>query len=189
MIVEVSTAIAVIKGAKAAFDVAKEAFDEIKECAEAGKSAHESLSALTSFFSAAGKAEEGIAKAKELQDNPPENVPEDTRSDYEIVIDMMVAERQLKQFYTELREMFIYQFQEPGLYDEFMGRLDKLRADRRAKETEKLLHKKALEMAARRKRSQQMDMIYQFAAVLIITAIVLGFFYGMWWMFQQGGKL
>ena len=77
MIVEIATAISLIKGAKQAFDVAKEAFDEIKECAEAGKSAHDSLSALTSFFSAAGKAEEGISKAKELQQNPPQNVPED----------------------------------------------------------------------------------------------------------------
>ena len=50
MIVEVTTAIAVIKGAKQAFDVAKEAFDEIKKCAQAGKAAHESLGALTSFF-------------------------------------------------------------------------------------------------------------------------------------------
>ena len=66
--IEVATALMVIKGAKAAFDVAKEAFDEIRECAEAGKSAHESLGALTSFFSSAGKAEEGIAHAKELQD-------------------------------------------------------------------------------------------------------------------------
>jgi hypothetical protein len=69
--IEVATALMVIKGAKAAFDIAKEAFDEIRECAEAGKSANESLGALTSFFSSAGKAEEGIAQAKALQDNPP----------------------------------------------------------------------------------------------------------------------
>ncbi len=48
--IEVATALMVIKGAKAAFDVAKEAFDEIRECAEAGKSAHESLGRLPVFF-------------------------------------------------------------------------------------------------------------------------------------------
>jgi hypothetical protein len=188
MIVEISTAIALIKGAKAAFDVAKDAFDEIKECAEAGKSAHESLSALTSFFSAAGKAEEGIAKAKELQENPPEDVAQDNRSDYEIVIDMMVAERQLKQFYVELREMFVYQFQEPGLYDEFWTRLEKLRSDRRAKETEKRLKQKAAEMAERRKRRQQMDVIYQSIAAVVILMVIIAFSYGMWWMLQQKGS-
>jgi len=187
MIVEIATAISLIKGAKQAFDVAKEAFDEIKECAEAGKSAHDSLSALTSFFSAAGKAEEGIAKAKELQQNPPENVPEDNRSDYEIVIDMMVAERQLKQFYVELREMFTYQFQEPGLYQEFMDRLQKLRDGRRRAETEKLLHKKAVEMQARRKRQQRFDMIFQVVGGAVVVFIFVAFFWGMLWMFSQKG--
>ena len=187
MIVEIATAISLIKGAKQAFDVAKEAFDEIKECAEAGKSAHDSLSALTSFFSAAGKAEEGIAIAKELNENPPDNVPEDRRSDYEIVIDMMVAERQLKQFYVELREMFTYQFQEPGLYQEFMDRLQKLRDGRRRAETEKLLHKKAVEMQARRKRQQQFDVVFQVLGGAVVIFIIVAFFWVMLWMFSQKG--
>ena len=187
MIVEIATAISLIKGAKQAFDVAKEAFDEIKECAEAGKSAHDSLSALTSFFSAAGKAEEGIAKAKELNENPPDNVPEDKRSDYEIVIDMMVAERQLKQFYVELREMFTYQFQEPGLYQEFMDRLQKLRDSRRRAETEKLLHKKAVEMQARRKRQQQFDVVFQVLGGAVVIFIIVAFFWVILWMFSQKG--
>ena len=189
MIVEIATAISLIKGAKQAFDVAKEAFDEIKECAEAGKSAHDSLSALTSFFSAAGKAEEGIAKAKELQENPPENVPEDKRSDYEIVIDMMVAERQLKQFYVELREMFTYQFQEPGLYQEFMDRLNKLREGRRQAETEKRLHQKAIQMQARRKKQQQLEVVFHVVAGIVIIAIVVAFAWAMVWMFGQKGTL
>ena len=181
--IEVATAIMVIKGAKAAFDVAKEAFDEIRSCAEAGKSAHESLGALTSFFSSAGKAEEGIAHAKALQDNPP---VEDSRNDYEVVIEMMVAERQLKQFYKDLKEMFIYQFQEPGLYDEFMGRLEKLRADRRQREVDHRLHLKALEMAARREKAKKVQFIQDCIAitlgvivsVAIIIVIVLMFILG-----------
>lgn len=187
MIIEIATAISLIKGAKQAFDVAKEAFDEIKECAEAGKSAHDSLTALTSFFSAAGKAEEGIAKAKELQEHPPENLPVDSRSDYEIVIDMMVAERQLKQFYVELREMFTYQFQEPGLYQEFMDRLQKLRDGRRKAETERRLHQKALEMQARRKKQQQLDVMFQVIAGVVIVGIVVVFGWFMFWMLGQKG--
>jgi len=182
--IEVATALMVIKGAKAAFDVAKEAFDEIRECAEAGKSAHESLGALTSFFSSAGKAEEGIAHAKELQDNPP---AEDSRNDFEVVIEMMVAERQLKQFYKDLKEMFIYQFQEPGLYDEFMGRLEKLRADRRQRQIDNKLHIKALEMAARREKAKKAQFIQNIIAVILGIAVSVAIVAGIIWMFTLGG--
>ena len=182
--IEVATALMVIKGAKAAFDVAKEAFDEIRECAEAGKSAHESLGALTSFFSSAGKAEEGIAHAKELQDNPP---AEDSRNDFEVVIEMMVAERQLKQFYKDLKEMFIYQFQEPGLYDEFMGRLEKLRADRRQRQMDHKLHIKALEMAARREKAKKAQFIQNIIAVILGIAVSVAIVAGIIWMFTLGG--
>ena len=182
--IEVATALMVIKGAKAAFDVAKEAFDEIRECAEAGKSAHESLGALTSFFSSAGKAEEGIAHAKELQDNPP---AEDSRNDFEVVIEMMVAERQLKQFYKDLKEMFIYQFQEPGLYDEFMGRLEKLRADRRQKQIDHKLHIKALEMAARREKAKKAQFIQNIIAVILGITVSVAIVAGIIWMFTLGG--
>lgn len=182
--IEVATALMVIKGAKAAFDVAKEAFDEIRECAEAGKSAHESLGALTSFFSSAGKAEEGIAHAKELQENPP---AEDSRNDFEVVIEMMVAERQLKQFYKDLKEMFIYQFQEPGLYDEFMGRLEKLRADRRQREVDHKLHLKALEMAARREKAKKIQFIQDMIAVSIGAVVSILIIIGIVWMFTLGG--
>lgn len=182
--IEVATALMVIKGAKAAFDVAKEAFDEIRECAEAGKSAHESLGALTSFFSSAGKAEEGIAHAKELQDNPP---AEDSRNDFEVVIEMMVAERQLKQFYKDLKEMFIYQFQEPGLYDEFMGRLEKLRADRRQRQIDHKLHIKALEMAARREKAKKAQFIQNIIAMILGIAVSVAIVAGIIWMFTLGG--
>lgn len=181
--IEVATALMVIKGAKAAFDVAKEAFDEIRECAEAGKSAHESLGALTSFFSSAGKAEEGIAHAKELQENPP---TEDSRNDFEVVIEMMVAERQLKQFYKDLKEMFIYQFQEPGLYDEFMGRLEKLRADRRQREVDHKLHLKALEMAAKREKAKKMQMIQDALAITLGGIVSIAIIVGIVWMFTLG---
>ena len=179
--IEVATALMVIKGAKAAFDVAKEAFDEIRECAEAGKSAHESLGALTSFFSSAGKAEEGIAHAKELQDNPP---AEDSRNDFEVVIEMMVAERQLKQFYKDLKEMFIYQFQEPGLYDEFMGRLEKLRADRRQRQMDHKLHIKALEMAARREKAKKAQFIQNIIAMILGIAVSVAIVAGIIWMLR-----
>jgi len=132
------------------------------------------------------KPEEGISKAKELQENPPEG-QEDSRSDYEIVIEMMVAERQLKQFYKDLKEMFIYQFQEPGLYDEFMGRLEKLRADRRQREVDHKLHLKALEMAARREKAKKVQFIQDMFAIGLGAIVSILIIIGIVWMFTLGG--
>ena len=99
----------------------------------------------------------------------------------------MVAERQLKQFYKDLKEMFIYQFQEPGLYDEFMGRLEKLRADRRQREVDHKLHLKALEMAARREKAKKIQFIQDMIAVSIGAIVSILIIIGIVWMFTLGG--
>lgn len=185
----IATAKAVISGVKGALEMAKEAVNELRECAEAGRDVGESLGALGSFFHAAHKIEEGVAAAKELQANPPKDengAP--IKSDHEIVIEAMVAERQLRNFYTELREMFTYHFQEAGLYDEYMSRLEALREDRRKAAMEERLKVKAQEMAARRKKQQQWQMMENaFAIILgvIVSAAVIG---GIVWMFTSGGK-
>jgi hypothetical protein len=43
-------------------------------------------------------------------------------------------------------------------------------------------------MAAKRKKSQQLDMIYQIIAAIVIGIIIFAFGYGMWWMLQQKGS-
>lgn len=99
----------------------------------------------------------------------------------------MVAERQLKQFYKDLKEMFIYQFQEPGLYDEFMGRLEKLRADRRQREVDHKLHLKALEMAARREKAKKIQFIQDMIAISVGAVVSILIIIGIVWMFTLGG--
>lgn len=184
----IATAKAVISGVKGALEMAKEAVAEIRECAEAGADVVESVGSLGKFFSAASKIEEGVAAAKELQANPP--VAEDgqpVKSDHEIVIDAMVAERQLKNFYTELREMFTYQFQEPGLFNEYMSRLEKLRDDRRKAAMEARLKVKAREMAARRKKAEQWQMMENAFALILGSLVSLGIVAAIIWMFKAGG--
>ena len=99
---------------------------------------------------------------------------------------MMVAERQLKQFYKDLKEMFIYQFQEPGLYDEFMGRLEKLRTDRRQRETDHRLHLKALEMAARRAKAKKVQFVQDCIAMTLGVIVSISIIIGIIWMFTLG---
>ena len=102
---------------------------------------------------------------------------------------MMVAERQLRQFYVELREMFVYQFQEPGLYDEFMERLQKLRDGRRKADVERRLHQKAIEMQARRKKQKEREFVFNVIAGFVLVGIFSLFVWGMIWMFNQKGVL
>lgn len=186
----IATAKAVITGVKSALEMAKEAVDELRECAEAGKSAADSLGALGSFFSAASKIEEGVEAARHMQANPP--IGEDgkpTKSDHEIVIEAMVAERQLRNFYTELREMFTYHFQESGLFDEYMKRLEALREDRRRAAMEARLKEKAVQMALRRKKQQMWQLMENTAAIIFGLLVSVAIVAGMVWMFQQGGRL
>lgn len=171
------TAKAVVSGVKGALELAKEAVDEIRACAEAGKGVADSIGALGSFFSAAHKIEENIAVAKESG-----------KSDHEMVIEAMMAERELRNFYVELREMFTYQFQEPGLYDEYMSRLEALRDERRRSAMEARLHEKTAEMAIKRKKAKQWQFMESTFAVILGTIVSGLLIYGIVWMFKQGGS-
>jgi hypothetical protein len=82
--------------------------------------------------------------------------------------------------------MFIYQFQEPGLYDEFMGRLEKLRADRRQREVDHRLHLKALEMAARREKAKKVQFIQDMFAIALGGIVSVLIIIGIVWMFTLG---
>lgn len=184
----IATAKAVISGVKGALEMAREAVAEIRECAQAGSDVVDSVGALGKFFAAASKIEEGVATARELQANPPAVVDgQPVKSDHELVINAMVAERQLKNFYTELREMFTYQFQEPGLFNEYMARLEKLREDRRQAAMEARLKVRAAEMAVRRKRQQQWQMMENAFAIVLGCAVSAAIIAAVVWMFKVGG--
>lgn len=190
---------AVVTGVKEAAALAREAFDEINGAVESGKTLADSMSGVTKFFSAAGKYEhhrtqlEEAKVAQEAAVAKGEPVP-DYVSDAEYVMELMIIDRQIKQYYDDIKHIFTYHFQEAGMWDEFWQRMNKLRSEREAKaeaqrqaETEKRLHEKRLEMQKRRERQKLIDGIEAVGAGIVIFIIILIFFWAMWWMFQQGG--
>lgn len=190
---------AVVTGVKEAAALAREAFDEINGAVESGKTLADSMSGITKFFSAAGKYEtkrSQLEEAKVAQETAVakgEPVP-DYVSDAEYVMELMIIDRQIKQYYDNIKHIFTYHFQEAGMWDEFWKRMGKLRADREAKveaarqaETEKRLHEKAEAMKKKRAKVKQQETIQAVLGMLVIFALIAGFGYFIRWMFQQGG--
>jgi len=190
---------AIVTGVKEAAVLAREAFDEVNGAVESGKTLADSMSGVTKFFSAAGKYEqqrnqlEEARIAQEAAVAKGQPVPEHI-SDAEYVIEMMVIDRQIKQYYDNIKHIFIYHFQEAGMWEEFWARMGKLRADREAKaealrraETEKRLHEKAEAMRKKRLKQELMAHVEIVIGAIVIAAILAGFGWGIWWMFQQGG--
>ena len=190
---------AVVTGVKEAAALAKEAFEEINGAVESGKNLADSMSGVTKFFSAAGKYEtkrtqlEEAKVAQEAAVAKGEPVP-DYVSDAEYVMELMIIDRQIKQYYDDIKHIFTYHFQEAGMWDEFWQRMGKLRSDREAKaeaarqaETEKRLNEKRLEMQKRRERQKLIDSVETIGASVVIAIIILIFCWAIWWMFQQGG--
>jgi hypothetical protein len=190
---------AVVTGVKEAATLAREAFDEINGAVESGKTLADSMSGVTKFFSAAGKYEhqrtqlEEARAAQEAAVAQGQPVP-DYVSDAEYVMELMIIDRQIKQYYDDIKHIFIYHFQEAGMWDEFWARMHKLRAEREAKaealrqaETEKRLQAKAAEMKKRRAKQAMLDQIELAATVVVIVGAVFAFCWAMWWMIQQGG--
>ena len=190
---------AVVTGVKEAAALAREAFDEINGAVESGKTLADSMSGVTKFFSAAGKYEtkrsqlEEAKVAQEAAVAKGEPVP-DYVSDAEYVMELMIIDRQIKQYYDDIKHIFIYHFQDAGMWDEFWARMGKLRADREAKaetlrraEMERRLHEKAKAMKERRAKAKQEETIQTVLGVTVVLVLIIGFGYFMRWMFQQGG--
>lgn len=190
---------AVVTGVKEAAALAREAFDEINGAVESGKTLADSMSGVTKFFSAAGKYEtkrsqlEEAKAAQEAAVAKGEPVP-DYVSDAEYVMELMIIDRQIKQYYDDIKHIFTYHFQEAGMWDEFWQRMGKLRAEREAKaeaarqaETEKRLHEKTVAMKKRRERQRLIDSVETVGAGVVIVIIILIFCWAIRWMFQQGG--
>jgi len=190
----------VVNGIKAAADEAKDAFDSINECVESGKTLADSISPVKKFFTAAGKYELNrtqLEEAKAAQEEAEQSgeAVADPISDAEYVMELMAIDRQIKQYYDDIKHIFIYHFQESGMWDEFWARMGKLRADREAKaeakrraETEKRLQAKAAEMAKRRRRAQRIQLVQNTLGGVVIVAIIGGFIWFIRWMVQQGGN-
>lgn len=189
---------AIIKLVKSAAEETTEAFDQINKCVESGKQLKDSMSSVTKFFSSAGKYESArtqLEEAKQIQDQAIANgepVP-DAISDAEYVMEMMAIDRQIKQYYDNIKNYFVYHFQESGMWEDFWARLHALRKDREEKaeakrraEMEKRLAIKAAEMEKRRAKAKRIQIIQNIIGGVIIFIITCGFIWFLKWMFEQG---
>lgn len=189
---------AIVKGIRAFADEANKAVGEINKCVESGKQLKDSMAPITKFFGAASKYESArtqLEQAKEIQDKAiaAGNPVADAMSDAEYVMEMMSIDRQIKQHYDDIKHYFIYHFDEAGMWDDFWSRLSKLRAEREAKaeekrraDMEKRLAIKAAEMARRRARAKQIEIIETVIAGFVVTALIIGFIFGLNWILKQG---
>jgi hypothetical protein len=190
----------VVNSIKSAADEAREAVDSINECVESGKKLGESLSPVKKFFAAAGKYESGRSKLedeKKKQDEAIANGVEvtDPISDAEYVMEMMAMDREIKQYYAQIKHIMIYHFDESGMWDEFWDRLSRLRREREEKAeaarkaaTEARLAIAAEKMRKKRARAKTLNIIYNCVGGFVITLIVAGFGWFIKWMFDQGAQ-
>jgi len=190
----------VVNAVKSAADEAKEAVDSINECVESGKKLGDSLSPVKKFFRAASKYEENrslLEDAKKAQDEAIANGEPvaDPISDAEYVMDMMAADREIKQYYDQIKHIMIYHFDESGMWDEFWERLSRLRREREAKAeearraaTEARLAIAAEKMRKKRAIAKTMNIVYNCLGGFVITLILLGFAWFIKWMFDQGAQ-
>jgi hypothetical protein len=190
----------VVNAVKSSADEAREAVESIQECVNSGKKLGQSLSPIKKFFSAASKYEENrsqLEDAKKKQDEAIANGKpvDDPISDAEYVMDMMAADREIKQYYDQIKHYMIYHFDESGMWEEFWERLSRLRKEREAKAeearkaaTEARLAIAAEKMRKKRKIQKTLNVIYNCVGGFVITAIIAGFAWFIHWMFDQGAK-
>jgi hypothetical protein len=190
----------IVNTVKSAADEAREAVDSIQECVDSGKKLGESLSPVKKFFRAASKYEthrSQLEDAKKAQDEAIANGEpvEDPISDAEYVMDMMAADREIKQYYAQIKHYMIYHFDESGMWDEFWERMSKLRREREEKAeaarkaaTEARLAIMAEKMRKKRARAKTLNIIYNCVGGFVITLIIAGFAWFIKWMFDQGAN-
>jgi hypothetical protein len=190
----------VVNAVKSAADEAREAVEAINECVDSGKKLGESLSPVKKFFAAASKYESHrshLEDAKKAQDEAIANGEPvaDPISDAEYVMDMMAADREIKQYYAQIKHIMIYHFDESGMWDEFWDRLSRLRKEREEKAeaarkaaTEARLAIVAEKMRKKRARAKTLSIIYNCVGGFVITLIIAGFAWFINWMFKQGAQ-
>ena len=190
----------VVNGIKSAADEAKQAIDSVQKCVESGKKLGESLSPVKKFFTAASKYELGrnnLEEAKKAQDlaiAAGEPVA-DPISDAEYVMEMMAMDREIKQYYAQIKHIMIYHFDESGMWDEFWDRLSRLRKEREEKAeaarkaaTDARMAIVAEKMRKKRKLQRTLNIIYNCVGGFVITLIIAGFAWFIKWMFEQGAN-
>ena len=190
----------VVDAVKSAADEAREAVDAINECVDSGKKLGDSLSPVKKFFRAASKYEENRSQLEDAKKKQDEAIAsgqpvDDPITDAEYVMDMMAADREIKQYYDQIKHIMIYHFNESGMWDEFWTRLSRLRKEREAKAeearlaaTEARLAIAAAKMRKKRAFAKSMNIVYNCLGGFVIAAIIAGFAWFIKWMFDQGAN-
>jgi hypothetical protein len=114
----------------------------------------------------------------------------------QLLMEMMALDREIRDYYAQIKHHFIYNFDEPGMWDEFSERLTRLRKERedKANEARKAATEAKLALsaqAARKKRARQKTLSYVYNTLggIVVIAIIVGFGLAMRWMFNQQGAL
>jgi hypothetical protein len=104
-------------------------------------------------------------------------------------------DREIKQYYAQIKHIMIYHFDESGMWDEFWDRLSRLRKEREEKAeaarkaaTEARLAIAAEKMRKKRKLQRTLNIIYNCVGGFVITLIIAGFAWFIKWMFDQGAQ-
>lgn len=183
----ISTIAAVFAGAQAAVE-------GVKKAVALGKEIRDVYQEISAFFQAQGKIE---AEAKR-QEFEKATTPADKakKSATQRALDVVFMRREMQRMETELREMLIYQFSEPGLYAEMCQERDRIIAEDRAEQeeaqrkiNEAVLEEKRRVRAIQKAKQARNNAIINAVAVVVGASISLAIIYGVIWMFQQGGRL
>jgi hypothetical protein len=184
----ISTIAVVFAGAQAAVE-------GVKKGIALGKEIRDVYGELSSFFHAQGKIESAYQKEEFTKIVAPKK-GESKRSATQRALDIVFIRREMYKMEVELREMLIYQFKDTGLYDEMCVERDKIIAAERAEVeaeqrriNELILEEKRRLREIAKKRKARIDLVLSTIAIALSTFLGISIIYGVWWMFQQGGKL
>jgi hypothetical protein len=186
---------AVMGSVKDLFHEAEGAMNDFREMAEAGVSAATAMGSLIKIFTAQGKIRRTIEESK----TPPDEDDESGLTYEQITamaMEAMMHDRKMRDWEKEIKDYLIYSFNEPGLYqqlcdqrDSIVYRLNEKQEAKRRAETERVLQIKRVEMEKRRKWRKKVELVQSIVAGIVMAAVIVGFAYGLWWMFQMEGKL
>lgn len=167
-----------------AFTAAQAAVKGIKQAIALGKDVQSITQDLGSFFKSSAEVKVAAAEAQRAANDP--NCTEDVTM---MALDIVLKEKQLKDDEEALKNMIIYELDSAEVWFAMERKRDEILEKRRladqAKikaETDRILEVKRLERIQIRKREKMWENIELCGTITISSLLVIGMFYGLWWM-------
>ena len=167
----------------AVFAGAEAAVKGVRQAVKLGKEVRECYHEIKDFFQAQGHIELEYQKTQD-----PKHKQDENRSATDRALDIVFMRREMIKMETELREMLVYGFNESGLYEEMCAERAKIIAKDQQALRESRMRQEALKAAEVRRKRKIRNQIETAVAIVIAVFLSLGTFYGIFWMFQQGGQ-